>query len=891
MFSVSVALGFLLMSSAAVAQQYVISTVAGGAPPPTPITAVTASIPAPKGVAVDNSGNIYFSSDNCVFKINNNGLMTRVAGNVRTGYSGDGGPAIDAQLYMRISGVAEDRNVAGLAVDQVGNLYMADTFNDRVRKVSPSGIITTVAGNGTRGDVGDGGSATSAELFEPNSVAVDTSGNLFIAENSNRVRKVSPSGVISTLAGNGTSGYSGDGGLATSAQLRGTVGVAVDASGNVYIADSGNLCIRVVSTKGVITTFVVLTGTPIAVTVNSSGNLYISANGILAVSPSRTVTTVAGNEPTPYGLATDASGNLYLAEFDENRIRKVSASGIITTVAGNGNYGYSGDMGAAPLAQLNNPWGVAADSFGNIYIADSANSRVRKVSPGGIITTVAGTGSYGYSGDGGPASNAILSYPEGVAVDAADNLYIADTYNGRVRKVSTDGIITTVVSGGTGNMRPFVGAVAVDQSGNMFIADGDSQVWKVSPSGTATVFAGNGTRGYSGDNGAATSAQLSSPWGVGVDSSGSVYIADYTNQRIRKVSPSGIISTVAGNGSFGYSGTDGDNGPATSAKLYEPTGVCVDASGSIYIANYGGNNIRKVSPSGIITTIAGNVTVGYSGDHGSATNAQLNAPRGVAVDAAGNVYVADTSNSAIRLLQPLSATAEISAVSSAASNLSGPIAPGEIIVLYGSAIGPSQIVKASLGSDGLFDAQLAGTTVSMNGILAPVLYTWATQVSAIVPYGIGGSTAQVAVSYKGQTTAAISVPFAASAPSIFTLDSSGKGQAAAINQDDSVNTSSTRARIGDVITLFATGEGQTSPSGVDGKPASMPLPQPLLPVKVAIGGQQAQVQYAGAAPGEVAGVMQVNVQIPSGIQTGNAVPISIQVGNASSQPGVTIAVQ
>jgi sugar lactone lactonase YvrE len=244
---------------------------------------------------------------------------------------------------------------------------------------------------------------------------------------------------------------------------------------------------------------------------------------------------------------------------------------------------------------------VAVDSSGNIYIADTYNERIRKVSTSGIITTVAGNGAATFSGDGGAATSAELHGPSGVAVDSSGNIYIADTYNERIRKVSTSGIITTV--------------------------------------------AGNGTGGYSGDGGAATSAELYYPSGVAVDSSGNIYIADRNNDRIREVSTSGIITTVAGNGTWGYSG---DSGAATSAELYGPSGVAVDSSGNIFFVEDGNNRVRKVSASGIITTVAGNGTGGYSGDGGVATSAELYTPYGVAVDSSGNIYIADLNNNRIR---------------------------------------------------------------------------------------------------------------------------------------------------------------------------------------------------------------------------------------------------
>ena len=435
-----------------------------------------------------------------------------------------------------------------------GNLYFADDGNDVVRKVS-NGVITTVAGNGTVGFSGDGAPATSAQLWGPSAVAVDSSGNLYITDGDNqRIRKVS-NGTITTVAGNGTHGFSGDNGPAANAELNGPKGIAVDSAGNLYITDNSNDRIRKVS-NGVITT--------------------VAGNGTFGFSGDNGP-AVAAELELPVTVAVDAAGNLYIADQGNGRVRKVS-SGVITTVAGNGPGGFSGDNGPASSAQMSDPYATAVDSAGNLYIADRSNNRIRRVS-GGVITTVAGTGPTGfglggYSGDNGSASNAELRFPEGVAADAADNLYIADTGNGRIRRVS-NGIITT--------------------------------------------FAGNGTGGFSGDNGPASSAQLAGPVAVAVDAAGDLYIAD--GGRIRKVS-GGIITTVAGNGTTGLSG---DNGPAVDAGLNDPVGVAVDALGNLYIADALSGRIRKVT-NGIITTIAGNGIPGFSGDNGPATSAEVAQP-------------------------------------------------------------------------------------------------------------------------------------------------------------------------------------------------------------------------------------------------------------------------
>ena len=327
---------------------------------------------------------------------------------------------------------------------------------------------------------------------------------------------------------------------------------------------------------------------------------------------------------------------------------------LIETVAGDGTAGYGVDGGAAMATQLAWPRGVAVDGSGNLYIADTSNGRIRKVDSSGVITTVAGGG---YGVDGGPATAAQLDRPYGVAVDGAGNLYIADTFNHRIRKVDAAGVITTVAGIGTNGFGGDGGAavaaqlnqpsgVAVDGSGNLYIADyRNHRIRKVDSSGDISTVAGNGTKGHSGDGGAAVAAQLGFPWGVAVDVSGNLYIADSTNGRIRKVDAAGVISTVAGIGTHGYGG---DGGAAVAAYLNNPWGVAVDVSGNLYIADTFNQRIRKVDSSGVITTVAGIGTNGFSGDGGAAVAAQLNRPQGVAVDGSGNLYIADTDNTRIR---------------------------------------------------------------------------------------------------------------------------------------------------------------------------------------------------------------------------------------------------
>ena len=340
---------------------------------------------------------------------------------------------------------------------------------------------------------------------------------------------------------------------------------------------------------------------------------------------------------------------------------QTSADPTITTVAGTGETAYGGDGGAAVEAQLNFPRGVAVDGAGNFYIADTENHRIRKVDPSGVITTIAGTGRRGFGGDGALAVQAGLSSPWGVAVDGAGNLYIADVGNYRIRKVDRSGIITTIAGTGrrgfSGDGGPAVHAqlnhsardLAVDTAGNLYIADKDNhRIRKVDRFGIITTVAGTGERNFGGDGGPATAAHLNDPGGVALDNAGNLYIADTDNQRIRKVDPSGIITTIAGSGRRGFGG---DGGPATAARLHYPLNLVVDGAGNLYISDSYNSRIRKVDPSGIITTIAGTGRRGFSGDGGPAVQAQLHLPRGVALDGAGNLYIADTNNSRIRFVQ------------------------------------------------------------------------------------------------------------------------------------------------------------------------------------------------------------------------------------------------
>ncbi len=626
----------------------IIGTVAGGGP--NNIPAPSANVATPYSVVADASGNFFISASatNQVFRVNTSGLLTLVAGNGAATFAGDGGPATSASL----------RFPKGVALDAAGNLFIADSSNHRIRRVdAATGIISTVAGNGSFGFAGDGGPATSATLNQPDGVALDAAGNLFIADFANRrIRRVDAmTGIISTIAGNGAATFAGDGGPATSASLFSPTGVALDAAGNLFIADIHNHRIRRVDAA-----------TGIISTVAGNGTATFAGDGGPATSASLL---------SPIGVAIDAAGNLFIADISNHRIRRVdAATGIISTVAGNGAATFAGDGGPATSAGLNRPYGVALDAAGNLFVADNSNNRIRRVdATTAIISTVAGNGTRTFAGDGYPATSATLNHPFGVALDAAGNLFIADAFNNRIRRVdATTAIISTVAGNGTRTFtgdggpatsaslyRPF--GVALDTAGNLFIADSiNNRIRRVdATTGIISTVAGNGTNGFAGDGGPATSARLHRPFGVALDAAGNLFIADSSNYRIRRVdATTGIISTVAGNGTNGFAG---DGGPATSARLHRPFGVTLGAAGNLFIADTNNNRIRRVdATTGIISTVAGNGIFGFAGDGGSATNASLRSPTGMALDAAGNLFIADTNNTRIRRVD--STTAIISTV-------------------------------------------------------------------------------------------------------------------------------------------------------------------------------------------------------------------------------------
>ena len=736
-------------------------------------------------------------------------LIKTIAGNGSASFSGDGGLATNASLNQAY----------GMVRDGIGNLYFSDFTNNRIRKIDASGTITTIAGNGIASSTGDGGLASNATINAPSGLAIDAAGNIYISETfAHKIRKITiNTGIITTFAGTGIAGFVGNGSSATTARLNNPVGLAFNNSGVLFIADALNNRVRKISTSGIITTVV---GTGVA---TSTGD------GL-------TATSATINYPS--GITFDATGNLYLSEFFGNRIRKIDLTNIISTIAGTGVQGFSGDNGLAISANISNPYGLIFDNSGSLLIADHANNRIRKINSDGIISTVVGNNLGGYNGDGIAPTNASLFNPTFVITDAQNNLYISEYSNNRIRKVSPNSVASTVptitatptavclgasstltiasgilngasnwkwysgncgsILAGTGNsitvspttetnyyvrgeggctpttttnscgivtvgltgtlptisistpssvicagatvsfiatitnggtspvyqwkkngvniattstyssntlqsgdiitciltsnltgclaannvtsnaitiyyagitsVSTFAGngntiisgngglataaaigdvrAIAKDFNGNTYIADVNTNtIRKIDAFGVINSFAGTGVASSTGDGGQAVLATFNSIEGMVTDAAGNLFVVETAGNKIRKIATNGIVTTIAGTGISGFSG---DGGLATAATLNAPLGITFDNKGNLYFADVSNNRVRKINKAGIISTVAGSGIAGFSGDGGLATNATLNTPRDIAVDTAGNIFIVDISNQRIR---------------------------------------------------------------------------------------------------------------------------------------------------------------------------------------------------------------------------------------------------
>ncbi|MBI2689972.1 MAG: SMP-30/gluconolactonase/LRE family protein [Acidobacteria bacterium] len=773
-------LSITILAAAAYGQQ-IISTFAGTqwVFPPASRPALDAPLSNVFAVAVDNQGRTLIADwrNSIVARIETSGVLSVVAGNGVAGFSGDGGDATQASLnvptdvtcdrqgniYIVDNGNARIRRVtpqgiistyagsgsffhggdggaalrAGMnpfhiSSDAAGVIYFTDYNNARVRRIGTDGVITTIAGTGSKTFSGEGRLARDTSL-SPWSIAVDTSGRAIVSDPDNlRVYRIGTDGILQVFAGSGVRGLTGDGGPARDARLSNVEGVAVGLGGDVFLADTSNGRVRRVGMDGVIRTVAgtasgtasgaggdplkAVIGFPVSVSVDPVGRVNISDadNALLwqMAADGRSISIVAGNQKfkdvpagtkaalayftRPQGIAIAPDGAVYVAEYTGQKIVKIAADGTASTVIGHGVTSCCNDDGPASQGRIANPAGLAVDRQGALLFADSYNHAIRKVA-NGIVTRVAGTGPdmFGgpgaFGGDGGPALQAKLNRPWGIAVDGAGNIFFSDNLNHRIRRIATNGVITTI--------------------------------------------AGDGQAGYAGDGGPAINARLNYPTALAFNPAGDLLFTDTDNNRVRAISTGGTIRTVAGNGNYA---STGDGGLATVAAVQSPIGLAVDSAGSYFVTQAYTGVIRRVDANGTIMRFAGLPQFGFSGDGGSPLQANFNEPVGLAVDTAGNLFITDAANDRVRVIRTVTLNTILTP------------SPVSLTALRGSSAGTPARVSVSSGVTGLpFTPSVAygpgGTNwlmVTASNTVSPATLTLSADASALA---VGRYTATLTV--------------------------------------------------------------------------------------------------------------------------------------------------
>ena len=798
---------FVALQLQAASLSYRIETVAGSDYVGDNGPATSAILFQSDGIAADGAGSLYVSD------AADNRIRKISRAGVITTYAGTGVPGYSGDGGAAVS--AQLNSPYGLTMDGLGNLYVADLGNGRVRKISPAGTITTVAGGGSIPAAGNNGTAaTLLSLNAPRNVAWDKRGSIYISDfTAHRVYRLTPDGSLVTAAGSGTQGFGGDGAAAVDAQLAFPAAVAADADGNVYIGDTQNHLIRKVS-NGVITS-IGRAGAPTGMAIDSFGSLYVAdpSGGQLLTFPLNGAPGALPIVARDLCFAPDG----YAYSTDGSFVRRISFTGSSVLVAGGGSLAY-GDGGPAISARLNHPSGVSAGSAGSLYVADRDNNRIRKVAADGTIATFAGTGDTGDAPDGILATLGALNAPSAVASDSSGNVYIADAGNQRVRVVLANGSMRRIA---------IAGMVAPS-----YILAGDSNDLYISDSAAGTIlhFTSAGTT--------VVASNLKNPQGLALDANGDLYVAETDARHVKRIGPAGDVALI-GEGVWNI-----------------PRGVAVDAGGTIFVADSGRQQVVQIDATGLVTPIAGTGASGYSGDGGDAAAAQLGLPWDVAIGPGGAILIVDLANNRIRRLSPapagiLAPTPLITAVN-AASLQPGPVAPGMQLALLGTGITAPD-----------------AAAVLFNGISGTILAADTTRLLVRVPPELAGQSARIQVLNNHSLLGEISAAIAIAAPALF---ANPGGQLIAINQDGTPNSAANPASRGSIITFFGTGEGVTG-----------------APVSVSIGNYPAEAVYAGQVAG-YPGLLQINARIPSGYVPPGNLSVAISIAGASSQPGLAIAV-
>jgi uncharacterized protein (TIGR03437 family) len=835
----------------------------------------------PTAVARDAAGNLFVGELARIRKIDAQGVITTIAGTGTAGDTGDGGPATSAQVSF----------VGGLAIDSQGNLYFSED-QARIRRIAADGSISLfVTENGVAG------------------LAVDAQDQLYVAEPINAVvRMITKTGAISTFAGTGVPGYAGEGGPALQAQLRQPADLAFDSSGTLYVADGQR--VAKIDKHGVLTR---IAGNPslpagipsqdevpatqssltaFSVATDPLGDVFVATPRVRRITPDGIVHAFAGIETSTQPAFTEACGNALMATVRAagmkadanadvffvnqlgNRVQEATPAGKISTIAGAGPNLFTGDGGPAAAATFASPHAIAFDQQGNLYVADTNNNRIRRVDTVGIVETVVGDGGPVYNQDPACSSDqpGFLSDPQGVAIDAAGDIFVADTGKNRVLKIAPDGTQSTI---GSGFSQPQ--GVFVDNAGNVFVTDaGNSALRKIVPSGTVETLWTNGAMGS-----------------MAVDTAGDLFFS--AGMSVERLSASdGAISPVAGTGEFTFSAAPGFTSGIE--EVGDASAVALDSAGSIYVADAGKGVIERVSPSCALSV---------------ASVAMLREPTGLAFDAKGNLYIADATQNTIWIGTPTPAPASepptpyfgrTGIQSAAPANhvmligeppappIEAPISPGELLRIRGVCIGPFEPVPVDFSASGALSTNAGGTQIFFNNAAAPLITVSSGQIIAQAPFELDGqSQAPVSLTFNGVTIQSF-ISVQAANPALFTMSNQPTGPAIASNEDGTLNSATNPAAKGSIVVLYGTGTGQTVPPGSDGTMPSDTPPLVKLPVLATIGSENAMVLYAGDAPGFV-GLTQLNIGVPTSIVGGGAQTIGLAVGTFPlNQSNVTIYV-